>query len=101
MMIDHDIGHTGKTFVAGNGNGGERGCLAQLHVDGDEAFDSALGEDLGITVEHFGVVAMNDCEKKIVLLTQILFDPADDERTIGVANLFDNHSNGIGTFLTE
>lgn len=44
---------------------------------------------------------MDHRQKEIIALPQILFNAADNRRTVGVANLFGDHSDGVGALVAQ
>ena len=44
---------------------------------------------------------MNDGQKKVIHLPQIGFNAADYHRTVGIADLFGDHADGVGSFVAQ
>src|SRR5579872_1912411 len=87
--------------MASNGNGRKRGSVLNRSIDGDDALDPALRENVRVSIQKLGIVAVDHRQKEVIALAQVLLNAADDPRTIGVANLFGNDTNGVGALVAE
>src|SRR5579863_10083506 len=86
LMIQHNVSDPGKILMSRDSDRGQEECFGQLHVNGDKAFDAALHKQLRIALEQFRIMAVDDGEKEIIFLTEILFDAADHKRTVGISD---------------
>ena len=67
-MIENNIGDSFDGAMPRDGDGRQGHRLAKQSVDGDQALDAALQQNVRITVEKFLVVVVRDGEKEEVLL---------------------------------
>src|ERR1700723_3263639 len=95
-MIQDDIGHTFDPAMAGNSYRRKSGLFRQESIDCDKTFDSPLPEHSGVRCEQFLVVAVSYRKKEEILLPQVMFDAAHHQRTVGVPDFLQNHSNRMG-----
>src|SRR5579859_4729689 len=84
-----------------NGNRRQGRRLVHGRVYSDDAFDSALRKHLRISVQQYGIVTVHNRQKEIIALSQILLNAADDWRTVRVADLFRDHSDGVSALVAQ
>src|ERR1700719_4360774 len=101
VMVEHNIGHAWQILMSRDSHRRQQERLAQLQIYGDEAFYTALQQQLGISIQQFGIVPVDYRKKKIILLPQILFNTADDQGTVGIADLLGDYSNHISSLAAQ
>ena len=67
-MIQHNISNAFQLLVPGNGNRRQQRRLIYGGVDCDNAFHSALGKHLRISIQQDGIVAVHYGQKEIIAL---------------------------------
>src|SRR5580700_2264040 len=100
-MIQNNIRYPFHTAVTGDSDGRQRHMMINGRVHGYEAFDASVQEKVRIGVEKLGVVAVRHGQEKEVLLPEVSFYSADDQRTIKVTNLLGDNSNHVGAFYPQ
>ena len=101
MVIEDDVGDVGDVLVAGDGHGRKNGFLVNGSINGNNAFDAAGEQQLGIGALEVIVMAVRDGEKKVIILSQEGLDTADDGRAVGIADFLGNHAHRVGALHAE
>src|ERR1019366_3136300 len=70
-------------------------------VHRDEPFHPPLQQKLRVVARHGCVMPMNDRQKKIIVLAEIALNSAYDHGAVGVPDLLDEESNGVGALLAQ
>src|SRR5215472_8254480 len=61
-----------------------------------KTFDAARQKHLCISLQQFWIVPVDYCQEKIVVISRVIFDSADDRGAVGVADFLRDHANRIG-----
>ena len=101
MVIQHNISYPLDPAMAGNRYSRQRGFFSQESIHCDKTFHSSVLKHRRIGCEQFRIVTVSNGKEEKVLLSQITFDAADHERTVGVADFLHNHSNRVGTVHSQ
>jgi len=80
---------------------GSAGFFWNRSVNGYEPFDASRNQEIRICLQQFLVVTVRDSQKEKITLAQKLFDAADDDRAVRVANFLQNHANRKKFFCTR
>src|ERR1700736_899604 len=70
-------------------------------VRSDESLYTARKKHLRVSVQKLLVMPVDYRQKEEIVLPQIFFNTADDHRSIRVANLLSDNSNGIGALQAK
>ena len=100
-VVEGDVGGAGRLLVSGDGDGGDRTAMRKEGVDGNDAFDGAVEQEILGAGDHGGLVMMADEEVEVSGLEQVLFDAAEDEGSVALANLGDKDADGLGAAIAE
>ena len=87
--------------MTGDGNRRQRGRLVYGRIHRDDALDSTLRQQLRVSSQQHGIVPVHHGQEEIVALPQVLLNAADDGRAVGVADLFCDHSDGVGALVAQ
>jgi len=89
-MVQDDIRDTLDAAMSRNRNDGQRHGLRYRSSDDDEAFDTSVQKQMRVGLQEFFVVWTSHCQEEESMLPKVLFDPADNHRTVGTPNLSDD-----------
>ena len=69
--------------------------------DRNESFYTAIQKNVLVRLKEFWVVTVRNSQEKIVLLPEVSFDAANDQRTVRVADLLGDYADHISAFYTQ
>src|SRR5579885_2216608 len=104
IITDQDcISITAPSSTSRTIMGSCRGCAGLINrcVHGNEALDAARGEQVRIGLQKFFVVAMGIGEEEIIFCAEVLFDSADDERAVTVADFLEDDADREGALHAQ
>ena len=101
FVIQDNVCDAFDADVSGDRDGGEPEFFRDRSVGGNETLDTTRHEHLRIGVEKLRIVAVDHGEKEEIVLSQIFFDPADDQGSVSVADFFGNDTNRVGALEAE
>ena len=96
-LVRREVMDAFERSVAGNGDRGKRQRLAEQSIDRDKSFHASLHKDVRISVQQLFIVMVGDGQKKKALLSKIPLDPADDHRSVCVAEVPGDYADCVGT----
>src|ERR1017187_4907522 len=85
VVIQNNISYPLDLAMAGNRHSRQWRFVSQKSVHCDKAFDPSVLEHRRIGCEQLLIVTVSNGKEEKVLLSQVTFDAADHERTVGVA----------------
>ena len=100
-VIEHDVRHILNLSVPRHRHRRKLQLLRNRSVRRNKSLDAARHQHLRVSLQQRLVVAMDHRQEEIILAAQILFDPADHQRTIRVADLFRDHANGVRSLQAQ
>ena len=100
-VVERDVGDSLQFAVPGNGNRWQRRDCRQGRVDGDESFRAAALQDVGILQQHVFIVVMHDGDEEILPFAEHLFNAADYNAAVGIADFGAQHSDRVGPLLAQ
>jgi hypothetical protein len=89
-MVENNVGDTFEAAMSRNRDNGKRHWSRYGRIDGDEALDAPFQKQVRVSIQKFFVVGMSHREEKESVLAKVLFDSANDHRSVGIANLRDD-----------
>lgn len=101
FVIQDNVGDTFDAAVSGDRDRGELEFFGDRSVGGNETLDATRHEHLRIGVEKLLIVPVDHGEKEEIVLSQIFFDPADDQGSVSVADFFGDDTNRVGALEAE
>ncbi len=101
FVIEQNVGDAFRLVVTGHGDGGNGDTLGEWSVDCDEPLDGAGEEQLLILFDELGTVVMAYDEVEEILVEQALFDSAQDECGVSLADFGDHDADSGGPAISE
>ena len=95
-MVENNIGDTFEAAMSRNRDNGKRHWSRYGRIDRDEALDAPFQKQMRVGIQKYFVVGMSHHEEEKSMLAKMLFDAANDHRSVGIANLRDD-SDGEGS----
>ena len=78
LVVKNNIGDALYFLVTGNRHGWQHGRILNGCVDGNDALDPTLRQQLRVATQQDRVVPMNHRQEEIISLSQVLLNAADD-----------------------
>src|SRR6266851_1458315 len=100
-MIQNDVRDAFHAAVPGDSDCRQWQRLIDGCVHRNEAFDAAIDENARIRFKKLWVVTVSNGQVEEVLLPQVSFNAADDQRAVKITDFLGNHADHVCTFYTQ
>ena len=93
-MVQHNVGDALILRVPWNRNRRHGQRVRKIEIQRNNAFGPALKQQSRILFEKLAIVPVDASNKEISFLPRAIFNPGNHRRTIPIADLMSDHSNG-------
>jgi hypothetical protein len=95
IVIEHGVGNAGNLAVSRDADGRNGDFVVKLGVDGQEAVDGAVHQQVGILLDEVGTSEMAHCEVEEALLHEVLLDAEHDAGEVAFGEFGDDDADGV------
>lgn len=101
LVIQDNVRYSLDVPMPRDGYGRQRHLLVQRSVGRDEDFHTPCQKHLRVCLKQLGIVPVNHGQEKIVVLSQIFFNPANDHGALRIANLLGDDANRVSSLQAQ
>lgn len=101
IAVEDDVGDSGEVRVAGDEDGGKAGGGLEVGVDGEQAFDAAGVEELGVGADEVGAMAVVDGEVEEAFAEEEIAGAGEDLGVVGLAEDGKENADGLAALALE
>src|ERR1700733_5902956 len=100
-MVEHDVGNSAHTLVAGNCNHGQRNLVNQIGVDRNQTLRAPADQHAGVLLDQVRPVAVVGYEVEILFLEKPVSNASHHFRVIAVGEDRNQNADGHGAAISQ